>query len=197
MRKLLILTIAIILGPVASFGQTSYEEKADQYRELGNYNDAIVYYTLALDGLTAEERLDIVDKRAISYQNNDNQTSALVDYSEIVEFYRKNPERLKFMTSKSRDDWVDFQFDFMNPLFFKATCLFFLERTEEALNELTQYIELSEFNYRGMLYLDALEYRGLCRAQNRDMVGACSDWNNAAQEGSKKCDELWKKHCGN
>lgn len=197
MKYFLITILFFTCAVFPLFGQTSNEEKADQYEKLGNYNDAIVYYTLALDGLSGEGRLDIVGKRANCYQQNDNLTSALADYSEIVEFYRKNPDRLKFMNSKSKNDYIDFQFDFMNPLFFRATSLFYLERVDEALNELNQYIQLAEFNYGGMMYLTALEFRGLGRAQNQDMTGACSDWKKATDKGNESAADLYNKYCKN
>ncbi len=191
------LTLLCLFSFNSLLGQTDHEEKAEQYEKLGNYNDAIVYYTLALDGLSGEDRLDIVGKRANCYHQLNNLTSALADYTEIVEFYRKNPEQLKFMSSKSKSDYVDFQFNFMNPLFFRATCLFYLERIDEALTELNKYIQLADYNFGGMMYLTALEFRGLARAQNGDLVGACSDWHISASKGKESAQALINKYCKN
>ncbi len=197
MRILFIILLTFIVNLQTLYSQSSYKEKADKYQKIGNYNDAIVYYTLALEGFSGKDRLDIVVKRANCYQQIDNLNSALVDYSEIVDFYRKNPDKLKYMNSESKIDYVEFQFEFLGPLFFRAQCLMFLERNDEARKELNQYIQIAENNYGGWMLHTALKYRGLIYSQNGNWNDACVDWEKSSKGGDEGAEQLHKKYCSN
>ena len=204
MKRLLVFVMSIrLIFPVLCFGQTAeaerYYEQAQQNEENKDYNEAIVYYTKAIEsgiefayfkrGFVKEAYLNDVD-------------GALKDYTIYIDKGGTYPWLLKSradiyyaknMYKEALDDYLTSIRYNQDESFGKhrygsiGYCRLRLEDYKGAIIDFNKVIELNPNNAQ------AYYYRGVAKEKSEEPY--CSDYKKACELGENEACEWYNKQC--
>lgn len=198
MKKIILLFI-FINAISDGYSQTSKDHvnKAENYLEVDDYDNAIIEYTKAININVS----NAYEGRAYAKQKTNNFRGALEDYNKMLKLEPNSTFSLTnrcFVKCQLEDYYggvidatkaIDIDPNFGKAYYHRGYAKLKLGDSRGAMSDYNKCIELEP------KYADAYFARGLIKMMNNNKNGGCSDFSKAGELGLRKAYELIQNFC--
>ena len=160
-------TLSILISACGAISGAGFQAEGDKQFDMGNYPEAIAYYSAALDQFENDT----------SYYHRGNARIKLNDFQGAIDDYTKaislNPQHASFYKNRAsaKNELGDYQ------------------------GAIPDFDKAIEINSNNQTTRTSYKYRGVSKELVGDAKGACADWKEASSLGDKHAAEWVSKQC--